>query len=392
VKIGTGHSIKKIIANETKKTGTSIPAGNIVNDKNSASTTAGKQIAVDDKIVSEKERADTKNSNADVNELTPAGLDKNKKINKDIVRFKENKESGESAGNLTKEKRNFAPVIEKINTRPVVSIQKATATGLKIPAVIDSLLKNSIAKNITQERIHHFKPYWTVTCVVTYDRLNYKMDSDEPNAITSIKHREVHEPSFSVGILATKQIKEKWGLQTGLVYSNTAIGISPQKLYAFQDPAGDIAYKFITSSGYTYIKPGFGAAPSFGDSITATEATHTLHFLSIPAVIKYTVGRNKFLFIPGAGIEANFITSAKLETEIEDAANHETVFIDKLNGSKSFYWSFVADAELRYVINKKLAFSIRPVFRYAISPITENNVVETFPYSFGAGLGIVYKF
>ena len=96
--------------------------------------------------------------------------------------------------------------------------------------------------------------------------------------------------------------------------------------------------------------------------------------------------------MPGAGIEANFITRAKLEIEIEDAANRETVFINKLDGAKSFYWSVVADAELRYIVNKKLAFSIRPVFRYAISPITENNVVETFPYSFGAGLGLTYKF
>jgi hypothetical protein len=202
----------------------------------------------------------------------------------------------------------------------------------------------------------------------------------------------VHEPSFSVGMLATRQLKEKWGLQTGLIYSNTAIGISPQKIYALQDPAGDIAYKYITSSGYAYIKPGFGPPPAFGDVLTTTEAKHSLHSLSLPVVIKYTVGKNKFLFIPGAGLEANFITRAKLETEIEYANNRETVFINKLNGAKSFYWSLIADAELRYNTNNKLSFSLRPVFRYAISPITENNVVETFPYSFGAGLGMTYKF
>jgi len=272
------------------------------------------------------------------------------------------------------------------------NLQFPMTSQIKIVNSIDPPLKNIRANNSEPTRIHHVSPYWTITGLVTYDRVNYKLDSDQPNAITSIQHREVHEPSFSVGLLATRQANEKWAWQTGLVYSRTAIGINPQKIYALQDPAGDIAYKYISSSGYTYIKPGFGAPPLFGDSILSTEAKHSLDEISIPIVIKYTIGKNRFLLLPGAGIEANFITSSKLEIEIEDAANHETVFINKLSGTKSFYWSLVADAELRYNINKKISFSVRPVFRYAISAITENNVVETFPYSFGTGLGMTYKF
>ena len=430
VKTGTGHSIKKVIplANDTKRTGTGVSREDVANDLESDNTTTGKQIHGNQKIAGHNE-----NINKDATELIQTGLEKNKEIDKDLVNSKKKKENSQSipgknkqpAKQLlslavikkrqaipgpskrdntdsqdvdtppetpTKDKRNFDPVIEKLNNQPVFSMQNPITPAPKMPAAIDSLLKNSLTKNIDLKRIHHFKPYWTLIGLVTYDRVNYMLDSDVPTAITSIKHREVHEPSFSVGILATRQLKEKWGLQTGLIYSNTAIGISPQKIYALQDPAGDIAYKYITSSGYTYIKPGFGTPPAFGDSITATEAKHSLHALSVPAVIKYTIGKNKFLFMPGAGIEANFITRAKLEIEIEDAANRETVFINKLDGAKSFYWSVVADAELRYIVNKKLAFSIRPVFRYAISPITENNVVETFPYSFGAGLGLTYKF
>ena len=275
---------------------------------------------------------------------------------------------------------------------PVLPASSRVVALFKMSPVIDSFLKTNSPKNYILKRIHHFKPYWTITGLATYDRVNYKLDSDLPSNITTIQHREVHEPSFSVGLLATRQLKERWGLQTGLIYSNTAIGISPQKIYALQDPAGDIAYKYITSSGYAYIKPGFGAPLALGDSLTTTDAKHSLQSVSVPFFIKHTIGKNKFLFIPGAGVEANFITRAKLITEIEDASNRETVFINKLNGAKSFYWSLAAEAELRYIVNKKLAFSLRPMFRYAISPITENNVVETFPYSFGTGLGLTYKF
>ena len=80
------------------------------------------------------------------------------------------------------------------------------------------------------------------------------------------------------------------------------------------------------------------------------------------------------------------------ETEIEKPLSPEIIFINKLDGTKSFYLSVVADAELRYRLNKKLSLNFRPAFRYAVSPITKNNVVETFPYSVGLALGITCKF
>jgi hypothetical protein len=161
-------------------------------------------------------------------------------------------------------------------------------------------------------------------------------------------------------------------------------------MYAFQT-GGDVSYKYVTSSGYAYIKPGFGTPPVIGDSLTTTEAKHTLQYISVPLIIKHQIGNKKLSVIPGAGIEANFLTSAKVETEIKDASNLETVTLTKLKGTKLFYWSVVAEAELQYSIDKKVLVSLRPAFRYAISPITKNNVVETFPRSFGIGLGIKIK-
>lgn len=260
------------------------------------------------------------------------------------------------------------------------------------PTVNDTLLRKATSKNIKEKRKKIFNPFWMATGFASYDRAGYRLDSDQPVAINSIKHREVHEPSFSLGILTTRQFTKHWGLQSGLIYSNIQIGISPQKMFALQEPAGDIAYKYITSSGYAYIKPGFGAPPVFGDSLTAEDAKHTIENITIPLCIKFIMPRNKISLTAGAGIESNFITKANLEVDIADAFNREIVIVKKLNGTKSFYWSFVADAELRYMANKKMSVIFRPVYRVAISPITKNNVVETFPNSFGIGAGIAIKF
>jgi hypothetical protein len=253
-------------------------------------------------------------------------------------------------------------------------------------------LKNNQATTKSQQKNQSFNPYWVIAAFASYDQVNYKLDSDFADNINSVKHNEKHEPSYSGGILIGRQMNKRWMIQSGLVYSYNAIGISPKKLFALQDPGGEIAFKYITSSGYTYLKPGLGAPPAIGDSLITAEGKHTLQFVRIPAMIKYSTAKNKFSFKPGAGIEMNFLSSAKVETEIVHSSNEEIVLIKKLEGAKSFHLSVVADAEIQYRVNKKLGISLHPSFRYALTPITENNVVETFPYSFGIGLGLSLKF
>lgn len=262
----------------------------------------------------------------------------------------------------------------------------------KLNTITDSLVKKSIAKATQATEATPFKPFWMLTAFASYETAGYRLDSDIPNNITNIKHSEVQEPSFSVGILTTRQLKKHWGLQTGLVYSQTDIGITPQKLFALQDPAGDIAFKYITSSGYAYIKPGLGTPPSIGDSLTTTEGKHRLKSISIPLILKYSVAKGKLTITPGAGAEATFVASAKIETEVERPFSPEIIFINKLDGAKQFYVSLLADAEVRYKLNTKLSLSLRPALRFAVTPVTKNNVVETFPRSVGIGIGLTRKF
>jgi hypothetical protein len=236
-----------------------------------------------------------------------------------------------------------------------------------------------------------FRPYWQLTLFTSYDQTGYRLDSDDPVAIGNIKHNEVHEPSFSAGLLLTRQFTRRWSLQSGLVYSHTAIGISPQKIYAFQDPGGDISYKYITSSGYVYIKPSFGRPPAFGDSLTA-ESKHTLQSVHIPLMVRYTAGKNKLTVSPAVGAEAAFVSRANSEIELTDAAHHEKVFVNRLSGAKKFYVSAAASVDIHYKLSTKTSITLQPVYRHALSPITENNAVETFPRSFGIRAGFSFKF
>ena len=91
-------------------------------------------------------------------------------------------------------------------------------------------------------------------------------------------------------------------------------------------------------------------------------------------------------------MSANFLTSAKIRTEVEDALNTEKVRISELKGTKLFYLSLMANADIQYNLSSNWSLHMMPAFRYAITQVTKNNVVETYPYSFGAGLGLTYRF
>jgi hypothetical protein len=233
---------------------------------------------------------------------------------------------------------------------------------------------------------------WFISGFASSDRAGYRLDRDQPT-ITKIKEHEDHLPSFSAGVLLTRQVNKRFGLQTGLIYSDIAIIISPQKIYASQNEMGKVLYKYVTSSGNAFIKPGFASSPNTGDSLKAENAQHNLQYIITPLVAKYKlINGKKITLSPGLGIAGNFLTSAKIETEVEGVGNREHVVINKLEGIKTFNWSLMADASLDYLVNKKISLNLRPFFSYALSPISSTDYVETFPYSFGVGLGATYRF
>ena len=288
--------------------------------------------------------------------------------------------------------------IEQIPIAEKSAQVKPSGKSLFFP-IPDSVLSKSITIPSAKTEKGIFKPYWTIAGFASNGWAQYKLDNDEAdnnsqvqNEKEVIANREKHESSFSTGIMVTWQFKKQAGFKTGLIYSNTAIVIDPQKMFAAQTPDGDISYKYIASSGYAYVKPGFGLPPAVGDSLNATSAQHKLQSLSIPVLLMYKIANKKFSIAPSAGFTANLITSAKIETEVKDASNTETVTINGLNGTKHFFIGFMADVNLQYNLDKRWAFNVLPTFNYAISPITKSNVVRTFPYSWGLGAGLTYKF
>jgi hypothetical protein len=305
----------------------------------------------------------------------------------------------ETSINETQARKRLMMASAEIITNPEIFSMSKFNPKIRMNLFLDSQMARTTFAIMNKKSLNYFKPYWSVTAFASNDWGQYQLYNDvqdnngnNQDEKEEINRREKHESSFSTGLLATRLLTKKWGIKTGFIYSNISILIDPEKMFASQKPDGKIAYKYITSSGYGYVKPGFGLAPVIGDSIQSTKAQHNLQTLSVPLMLTYTVKINKISLMPSAGIMANYITNATVQTEVIDALNREAVTINGLYGMRNFYVGLMTDINMQYNYDSKWSFNFLPTFKYALTSITKSNVVKTHPYSFGFGAGITYKF
>ena len=242
-----------------------------------------------------------------------------------------------------------------------------------------------------------FKPHFSFSPYVAADFTGHRIDNDhhhEParrDERHEIEERENEQFSFSTGLLIRYQVSSAFSLKSGLVYSNTALHVNPETLYAAHDNNRGTSYKYISSLGYAYVKPAFDLSPGVGDSIRSEKAEQHVSYLSVPLMAGYTLNAGKkFTVLPGIGFTTNFLLGSKLETELKKNDEKSGVNIRDLQGLAPVYFSFAADAELHYQLSNKFSLMLLPSFKYAIVPTTSNHVVRTYPYNFGVGLGITY--
>ena len=284
-------------------------------------------------------------------------------------------------------------VIEKMTRKkpvPVncrIDLEPLQLVGVREVKIPDSLYgKEFVAlQTMPVKTVQGFKHRLSATIFAGNEWAEYKLDNDE------ISSRERHEPSVSVGVMIHKKLTQFLGIKTGLVYSHTAITVAPQEMYAVLKSDGAIAYKYITSSGYGYIKTG-RTDPLPGDSIKTSTAQHSLHILSVPLMLTCQFVKRKLSVSPGVGISANLIVASNVKTELVNAADIESVTINKLEGRYAFFAGLITDINIQYDFNNRWGINLIPSFKYALTPITKDRAAKTYPYSYNIAGGLTYKF
>ncbi|HQW84087.1 MAG TPA: outer membrane beta-barrel protein [Ferruginibacter sp.] len=255
---------------------------------------------------------------------------------------------------------------------------------------ISDTANNSVAKNskktITKPSRFSVTPFFSPD-IAWYRLQDNEINNQHDNA-SELEKEEKHEFSSTYGALVDYKINKHWGLQSGLTLSNTNITVDPKTIYAQQDNTGSVKYRINTSSGYGYVLPSFSSNPAVGDSLYAFTSTHSLQYIGIPLAVTYNVTRGKFKFNALAGLSANILTKAKLETTVEKGFINAPETVDNLQGLRKIYFSGLAGVGVDYKLSKKTAVTFAPTMRFALNSINKDATVKSYPMSFGFVLGL----
>lgn len=249
---------------------------------------------------------------------------------------------------------------------------------------------NTVAKNINEKNARpsrfSFAPFFSPD-IAWYRLRDNEMDNQHDNA-GEIEKEEKHEFSSTYGALLDFSISKHWGIQSGFTISNTNITVDPKNIYAQQDNSGNIKYRINTSSGYGYMLPSFSNNPVVGDSLYAFTSTHSLQYIGIPLSVVYNFNKGKFRLNTLAGISANILTRAKLETTVEKGFDNSAETVDKLQGLRKVHFSGLAGIGVNYKLNQKTAITFAPTMRFALNSINKDVTVKSYPMSFGFVVGL----
>lgn len=272
-------------------------------------------------------------------------------------------------------------LVETKKLRPAM-ILKGDPNIIRPSGAHKKLQKNSIARLSKFTTTVFFSPDFAWYRLQDDVSDNQSIDADD------IEKNEKHEFSSSAGALIDYTFSKHWSIQSGIMFSNTAITLEPKIIYAQADNSGFVKYRFNSSSGYSYILPSFSTSPSIGDSLYALTSIHTLQYIGVPIAINYRFIKGRFTFKSTVGFSSNFLTKGKIETRLEKGGFNDSEIITNIQGLKSMYFSGLIGVGSEYNLSKNIALTFTPTARFALSSINRGALVKSYPNSFGLITGL----
>ena len=209
-----------------------------------------------------------------------------------------------------------------------------------------------------------------------------------------INESEEDQFAYSAGIKIGYDLKNNWSVNTGCNYFVSSYNINPSMLYAKQGNSGDVSYSLVTSSGVVEI-PSDASTPVGDTLLIGNNSTQTLSFISIPLQFAYNHPVKRFIFYALAGPSANILLDSQTNLNYEDDCygdDDEDDSFEDIEGLKSVHYGFSIGVGAKYMLTRKFFLSAEPSFSGALTSINKNVPIQSHPYFWGLGLGILYHF
>ena len=126
-----------------------------------------------------------------------------------------------------------------------------------------------------------------------------------------------------------------------------------------------------------------------GDTINIkTETLESLQFINIPLTLRYQFGQHKISYFVETGAAISFVKGDKVKITIDDSYTEN----NERDGLRNLNYSLLFSAGAKYNFYKGLSITLKPSFRYSITPVNQVNPLSSYPYYIGAELGFSIHF
>jgi Outer membrane protein beta-barrel domain len=298
-------------------------------------------------------------------------------------------------------KRNILSQMNEEEDDKITNFHLVPVTGVETEPASFNINQN-ICQNTNSveeaELIYQDKPQlrnrFSITPYFSHEFAGYNpVDEDTrgPNGKeVDVQQRNVF--SASAGVYFNFKVNKKWTIQSGVSYSWANSYIDSSKSYAVKDYEGNIQFKLNTNMGYGYLKPSSIVTPSIGDSILTAKTFSKLHYLTIPLILSYNIYIKRFSLLVGGGVTFNIKTSGTLETRTYGPGYPEQEYNVNILGLKKVNAGMILKADLAYHVNSRIGIDLIPSFKNTLGPINLPGALSAYPYNFGIGLGLSYRF
>lgn len=223
------------------------------------------------------------------------------------------------------------------------------------------------------------------------------VDVKEPDVYLNNANKNQYENpilAYAGGIQIEMEPSTRFSIQSGVFYSK----IGHQREYPDNDMRGeDIAEVFDPSmEEVNYIGTiapnkqinNFYNTDLTNIDISVSSVERYLEFLEIPFIFSYKIINKKLDMDISSGIWADLLIGNKayITTGASNTDEYSNKNIGDFNCSASIGFG------LYYPLLEKLNFSLKPVFKYYLSPVNTDPATNVYPYSFGLMSGLRYTF
>ena len=176
------------------------------------------------------------------------------------------------------------------------------------------------------------------------------------------KENELPKLSMSAGFALAYRLNRRFGLETGLQYSNLGYKTKKTELGLFPDEV-DPNFGFVRPGGNT------GSNPS------QMQIFYSFHYLGIPFKVNYRKGRAPWFFVSSLGLNAEFLLSARQRVILygsDDSKERRTNTLTE--NFNAFNLSPSLSLGLEYRFTKQLCLRAEPTINYGLLQIRDSPI------------------